>query len=108
MPAPQTKAPATKPELVPPPGNANADAEKRKAEKRAKFVKLVNKRLVKAVAMVANVGNLANLANYQFDASDAALIEKTLDDATEAAMERYKNALAGKKVAAPTNTTFIK
>lgn len=105
--------PATPMKKTDAPATANpsatvADVEKRKIEKRAKFVELVNKRLAKALQMIANVGNLANLANYQFDAADAALIEKALDDATEATMERYKNALAGKKVAAPTNTTFIK
>jgi hypothetical protein len=54
--------------------------EKNKREsRRARFVRLANKRVNAAIKAISLVGNLSNRANYDYTPEDAAAIVKALE-----------------------------
>ena len=57
--------------------------------KRARFVRLANKRVPKAVAAINLVGNLASRSTYEFNDKDAKAIIKTLKGALAECEARF-------------------
>jgi hypothetical protein len=53
--------------------------ENKRESRRARFVRLANKRVNAAIKALSLVGNLSNRANYDYTPDDAAVIIKALD-----------------------------
>ncbi|MER8701349.1 hypothetical protein [Mesorhizobium sp. M1273] len=58
-------------------------------DKRAKFVKLANQRVGKALEQIRLVGNLSNRAAYDFSEDDTRKIVKALQKAVQGIKERF-------------------
>ena len=58
-------------------------------DKRAKFVKLANQRVTKALDQIRLVGNLSNRAAYDFNDEDTKKIVKVLQRAVDATKARF-------------------
>ena len=58
-------------------------------DKRAKFVKLANQRVTKALDQIRLVGNLSNRAAYEFTDEDTKKIGKALQRAVDATKARF-------------------
>lgn len=58
-------------------------------DKRAKFVKLANQRVTKALDQIRLVGNLSNRAAYDFTDEDTKKIVKALQRAVDATKARF-------------------
>lgn len=58
-------------------------------DKRAKFVKLANQRVTKALDQIRLIGNLSNRAAYDFSDEDTKKIVKALQRAVDATKARF-------------------
>jgi hypothetical protein len=58
-------------------------------DKRAKFVELANKRVLKSIKDLKLVGNLANKANYDFNEEDAKKIVRALQREVDSVRARF-------------------
>ncbi|ANK87415.1 MULTISPECIES: hypothetical protein [unclassified Rhizobium] len=61
-------------------------------DKRAKFVKLANQRVTRALEQIRLVGNLSNRGAYEFTDEDTKKIIKALQKAVDAAKSRFSDA----------------
>jgi hypothetical protein len=63
-----------------------------RSEDRAKFVRLANQRVTKAIKAIQLVGNLSNRSNYDYDEGDALKIIKALQEELNACKKRFEMA----------------
>jgi Domain of unknown function (DUF4145) len=60
-------------------------------DKRAKFVKLANQRVNKALEQIRLIGNLSNHSAYEFTDDDARKIFKALQKGVDASKARFSD-----------------
>lgn len=63
-----------------------------KEERRAKFVRLANKRVNRAIKAIQLVGNLSNRSNYDYTEDDVGKIFSALNAEMKATKKRFESA----------------
>lgn len=100
-----TKAPAAPAAPAPAAPDKNGGKRGRKPTPenetpRAKFRRLTNSRVERALSAMVTIASLANPREYEYNAKDIANIEKILNDTTAEIAKRLRDALAAGKPAA--------
>lgn len=64
--------------------------------RRQRFVRLVNKRVNRALKTIQLIGNLANKTHYEYGDDDVRKVVKALEDEVRATKQRFDNSTNGK------------